>query len=223
MTDIAAATAGVELDPDVRVLHASALEVRREGRAVLADTSLTLRTGEVVVAVGEPGHGHTALALALAGRLPLTAGHVDLDGAVAKDLRHLVALVDVPGVSAPDASASLRHVIAEEMAFAGQRAGRRSVRTWLADQSIEDLADHRIEDVPSGVRTRVLAGLAACRPGVLFLVLVLPERHGGMPETWMSTARALAGVGFGVLVTASPTAAAQVHPDLLQWIGEELR
>jgi len=107
------------------------------------------------------------------------------------------------------------------MAMAGLRASRRAVRKWLQGQGIADLAEHRIDEIPAAVRTRVLAGLAACRDGVRFLVLVLPERLGGQPSSWMSTATALADIGFGVLVTASPTAAAHVDESLLEWIGSE--
>jgi ABC-type uncharacterized transport system ATPase component len=214
----------VELDlaSELHVLRASGIEVLGNGRPLLEPTTLSVRTGEVVVAVGEPGHGHTALDLALAGRLHVDHGTVSLDDAEAlKPLQRMVALVDVPGVSAPDDAVPLRTIVGEEMSMARLRAGRGAVHKWLQGQGIVDLADHRIDEVPAAVRTRVLAGLAACRDGVRFLVLVLPERLGALPDAWMSTASVLAAIGFGVLVTASPTAAAHVDEALLEWIGGE--
>jgi ABC-type hemin transport system ATPase subunit len=212
----------LDLAAELHVLRASGIEVRGNGRPLLEPTTLSVRTGEIAVVVGEPGHGHTALALALAGRLQVDHGTVSLNAAEeAKTLQRMVALVDVPGVSEPDDAVTLRTIVGEEMAMARLRAGRGAVRKWLHGQGIEELADCRIDEIPAAVRTRVLAGLAACREGVRFLVLVLPERLGGVPSEWMGTARVLADIGFGVLVTASPTAAAHVDESLLQWIGSE--
>jgi ABC-type cobalamin/Fe3+-siderophores transport system ATPase subunit len=212
----------LDLGADLHVLRANNVEVHGHAHPLLEATTLFVRTGDVVVAVGEPGHGHTALALALAGRLHVDHGRVSLDDHTdAKALQRMVALVDVPGVSEPDDEVPLRTIVGEEMAMARLRAGRGAVRKWLQGQGIEELADHRIDEIPAGVRTRVLAGLAACREGVRFLVLVLPERLGGVPASWMSTATVLAELGFGVLVTASPTAAAHVDESLLEWIGGE--
>ncbi|HSV41415.1 MAG TPA: ATP-binding cassette domain-containing protein [Nocardioidaceae bacterium] len=217
--------AAVELDleTDVHVLRAANVGVLGHGRPLLEPTTLSVRTGEVVVVVGEPGHGHTALALVLGGRLRADAGTVLLDDQEndAKALQRMVALVDVPGVSEPDDAVPLATIVGEEMSMAGLRASRGSVHRWLEGQGIADLADDRIDEIPAAIRTRVLAGLAACREGVRFLVLVLPERVGGLPAAWMSTAGALASLGFGVLVTASPTAAAHVDESLLEWIGSE--
>ena len=45
--------------------------------------------------------------------------------------------------------------------------------------------------------------LAALRPRVDFMVLALPERHGGLPGAWLGPVRELVAADFGVLVTAS--------------------
>jgi ABC-type hemin transport system ATPase subunit len=214
----------VELDltTDVQVLRATNLGVHTASRYVLAPTSLVMGTGEVLVVVGEPGQGHTALALALAGRLRPDHGTVVVDDVEdSRSLRRLVALVDVPGVSAPDGRLPLAAVVADELSMAGLRSGGRAVRRWLRTQGLDDLAEVPVDEVAPADRTRVLAGLAACRPGVRFLVLVLPERLGGPPAAWLGAAEALAGIGFGVLVTVSPTAAAYVDESLLAWIGSE--
>ncbi len=175
---------------------------------LLPRTSLALAPGELRAAVGDPGHGHTALALALAGRLRLDSGTVRLGARRdAATLQGAVALVDVPGVSEPDAGVPLSTTVGEELAMGRHRAGRSAVRGWLADRDLGHLARRRMEDVPVPDRTRVLAELAAQRPAVRFLVLTLPERHGGHPGDWLPCLAALAVEGYGVLVTASHTTA----------------
>lgn len=84
---------------------------------LLEPTSVELVAGEVVVAVGRPGHGNVALALALAGRLRLTGGTVALgEDPEPGALQAAVVLVDVPGVTEPDDSVPFRVVVAEELA-----------------------------------------------------------------------------------------------------------
>nr|WP_284289005.1 hypothetical protein [Angustibacter aerolatus] len=53
------------------------LTVRGAHGPMLQPTSLTATTGEVTLVAGQPGHGHTALALALAGRLVPAGGSVE--------------------------------------------------------------------------------------------------------------------------------------------------
>lgn len=56
------------------------LSVRRGGRPVLYDVSLTLHPGECLSLIGPNGSGKTTLMLALLGLLPPAAGRVELDG-----------------------------------------------------------------------------------------------------------------------------------------------
>ena len=94
-------------------------DVQVEGRRapLLETTSLTLSSGECVLLAGEPGHGHTALALVATGRLAPFSGTVALvedDGTttttVPADLRRVTAVVDVPGISEPDEALSVGDV-----------------------------------------------------------------------------------------------------------------
>lgn len=186
-------------------LEADGLLVQGAHVVMLRPTSLTLDAGQVRAVVGEPGHGHTALALALAGRLPYDAGAVTLDGdPTAGRRRAAVALVDVPGVSEPDGPIPLATVIHEELAFARQHRPRRVIRSWVGDLD----PSTRFEDVPPPHRVALLLQLAALRPGVRFLVLTLPERYGAEPIHWEPVAREIAASGPGVLVTVGPTTAA---------------
>jgi len=169
---------------------------------MLPPTDVELRTGEVRALVGEPGHGHTALALILAGRLRPDAGDVALDRSVLDRTRQAaVALVDVPGVSEPDELVPFGTVLGEELAMAGQPARRRAVRAWASDVA----PGRRTEDIPAARRTELLLRAAALRSGVRFLVLTLPDRWGVTPAEWGPVTDELARHGYGVLVTVGET------------------
>ena len=195
----------------VRTLEARGVAVRNRQRTLLEPTSLTVRSGQVSVAYGDPGHGHTALALVLAGRLKPDRGSVTIGGIAAPKARQgTVALVDVPGVSEPDPRNNLRTVVGEELAMPGFPANRAKVKSWLREQGYADFGKERMEDLPGAVRIAVLARLAALRDDVAFAVMTLPELHGGLPEWWLDTARVLTDENIGVLVTTSTSVAANL-------------
>ena len=198
--------------PPERVLTATAVAVPGRRRHVLAPTSVELRTGHLVVVVGDPGHGHTVLALALAGRYSGAEGRVTLDGTErAAALQESVALVDVPGVSEPAGEVPVTTIAGEELSMAGRPARRKAVRAWLTANRLAEHVDARIEDLPPAVRVSALCRLAALRPGVDFIVMVLPERNGDLPDSWLAPARELVAADFGVLVTASSGTAAHLR------------
>ncbi|CAM3714171.1 hypothetical protein [Isoptericola cucumis] len=192
--------------------------VRVDGRRepMLEATDLDWSTGECLLVAGEPGHGHTALALVATGRLAPAAGDVRLDGVDASPsaLRTVSAVVDVPGISEPDDALTLADVVAEGLALAGRRSLPRDVARWLADHELTDERGMRVDQLPGVVRTAVLAALAAENPDVRFVVLTLPDRHGGEPAGWWETARTLAAAGLGVLVQCTRSSARDLGVDL---------
>ena len=193
------------------VLVATGVRVDARPLPLLEPTSLTVRSGERLLVAGEPGHGHTALALALGGRLRVDAGAVELDGRRSgRLLRRSVALVDVPGVSEPDSVLPLASVVAEELAMAGLPTRHGAVGGFLAARGMEHLASFPLEAVPPAARVRVLAEIAAQRPGVLALVLTVPDRFGGDPRGWWGLAAELAAVGYAVVVTCTDASALEV-------------
>lgn len=195
----------------VRTLEARGVAVRNRQRTLLEPTSLTVKSGQVSVVYGDPGYGHTALALVLAGRLKPDRGSVTIGGIAAPKARQgTVALVDVPGVSEPHPRNKLRTVVGEELAMAGFPANRAKVRSWLREQGYADFGKERMEDLPGAVRIAVLARLAALRDDVAFAVMTMPELHGGLPEWWLDTARVLTDENIGVLVTTSTGVAANL-------------
>lgn len=205
-------------------LVAEGVAVGSGPRALLRPTSLSVRSGAITAAAGDPGHGHTALALALAGRLPLTAGRVVPGDA--RERQRLVGLVDVPGVSEPDDVLPVRTVIGEDLAMARASASRSAVRSAAADLGVRAALDERFDHLGPAERSRLLLALTARRRGVQFLVLCLPERYGALVPDWLPAAQTHAAEGFGVLVTVGRQTARTLsdsHPEIaVAAIGSEM-
>ncbi|TFH69620.1 hypothetical protein [Cellulomonas sp. HD19AZ1] len=182
--------------------------------------ALSLATGECVLVAGEPGQGHTALALVATGRLAPFTGVVELtraDGTTTSDpavLRGLSAVVDLPGVTEPDDTLTTSTVVGEELALAGAAARPSRVRRWLEAHELTSYRDVRMDDLPGPVRTALLTSLAIERRGVRFLVVSLPDRHGGEPAAWWAVAQACAARGYGVLVQCSRSSARELGAEL---------
>ncbi|WP_243727378.1 ATP-binding cassette domain-containing protein [Actinocrispum wychmicini] len=175
---------------------------------LLRPTSLRVRGGELALVTGEPGAGHTSLALAMGGRIRPSHGAVTLDGrGDDAALRKHVALVDSPEVNEPEDGLQLRDAVAEELMHAGVRASRKRAEQWLMSQGAGGYARERVENVPADVRTRLLIELAAGRPEVWALMIDLPDRHTSNHTTWWPVARRQAERGLAVVVLCEPPAA----------------
>ena len=164
-------------------------------------TSFVAPPSRVTPVAGDPGYGQVALALALAGRMPLAGGHVTLGGSEDPAvLRRHVAVVDVPGVSAPEDGLAVHHVLAEELAFAGRPSGRRAVEAFLTAHGIGAAAAEPFEALAPEDRVRVLAHAAAERTATRVLVVTNPDRRGGDARTWWPVLEDLAAEGITVVV-----------------------
>jgi ABC-type hemin transport system ATPase subunit len=173
---------------------------------LLRPTSLLIRPGELILVAGEPGSGHTALALALGGQLRPDTGVVLADGRADRSaLRARVAVIDAPQVTEPDDGVPLAAVVAEELALAGAPANRRAVHHWLAEQNAAEHAAARFLHVPADVRTRLLTELAAARPGIEVLILDCPDRHIDDPHSWWELARRKVTARRAVVVLCTNT------------------
>ena len=194
---------------------------------MLEPTSLTISSGECVLLAGEPGHGHTALALVATGRLAPFTGTVTLtddDGTTttsAAALRRVTAVVDVPGISEPDDELSVGDVVAEELSLAGQRSLPGYATRWLDAHDLLARRGDRVDELHGGLRTALLSSLASERQDVRFLVLTLPDRHRDEPSSWWSVARSLASLGYGVLVQCTRSSARDLGADLAPARGED--
>ncbi|WP_166850761.1 hypothetical protein [Isoptericola sp. BMS4] len=195
------------------------MSVQGRREPALEPMDLDLSTGECVLVAAEPGHGHTALALVATGRLRPFAGTVELvEGHRAtrssRALRAVTAVVDVPGVNEPEEALTVADVVAEGLALARRRSLPPDVSRWLADQDLADERRRRVDQLPGVLRTSLLAELAAADRDVRFVVLTVPDRHGGDPWGWWSVAETLAATGYGVLVQCTRSSARDLGVDL---------
>jgi energy-coupling factor transporter ATP-binding protein EcfA2 len=189
-------------------LQADRVAVSGAHAPLLLATSVTAHIGEVTLVAGDPGYGQVALALALGGRLVPSSGDIRLEGLDDPGLlRSRVALVDVPNVTEPEEGLTVRAVIAEELAFSGQRARGCDVSAFLTAQDGSRHGGLRWEQLPAAERTAWLADLAARREAVDFLVLASPDRFGGDPGRWWEVAKVLAERGKGVIVECTHASA----------------
>jgi hypothetical protein len=160
----------------------------------------------------------------VSGRLVPDAGDVLVDGMPdPARLRARSAVVDVPGVTEPDEALTVAGTAAETLALAGRHAGPRAVARWLAANDLDHVRTARTDQLDALTRTSLLTALAVQDPDVRFLVLTLPDRHGGAPEEWWALAGAYAARGYGVLVQCT-AASAQIlrAADLLDDASEIL-
>lgn len=192
-------------DASVGMLEARGIQGPGQGGPgrldLLPATSLRVRSGQVLVAVADPGPVHMLLGLALAGRLGDMAGRVTLDGSEDRaQLQRSVLLVDAPGVNEPDAGVPVHTVVGEELAMAGEPTGRAAVRRRVEPWGIDP--DAAIDHLAASQRIGLMVSLAMLRRP-RFLVVPLPGRHGGLPQDWFGSIDACAADGVGVVVTAS--------------------
>lgn len=184
-------------------VSADRVSVRAAHGPLLEPTSLRVDCGQLALVCGDSGH--TAFALALAGRLRPSSGTVRMTGAAS--LPKQAAIVDSPGVSEPDDALSLRAVVAEELTNAGAPAGRQAVTAWLSHHGAAEHAKCRMDALPATLRIGILLRLAAARPGVRLLILDRPDRHIAEPGAWWPRARRLAERRAVVVLCAPNTAA----------------
>ncbi|MDI6097596.1 ABC transporter ATP-binding protein [Actinoplanes sp. NEAU-A12] len=94
------------------VLTATGAGVRHRRRWLVRDLDLRIEAGETVAVVGPPGSGRTTALLALARRLRLTTGRIDLSGTA--------ALAHVPDVEEPEPVFTVLEHVRERLALLGR-------------------------------------------------------------------------------------------------------
>lgn len=119
--------------------------------------------------------------------------------------------MDTPGVAEPFPVMTLKQIVREELAFAGQRPNREHVDTVLDELGLRDYVDTAVQRVPTAVRVRLLVELALLRDGVTGIVITSPERHGGAVEDWFQVVRDVARRGVTVVLVTSKAAATTVE------------
>lgn len=186
--------------------------IGEEPGAALPVVSAVAAPGRPGVVAVETEQAPVLASLVAGGRMRPETGRVLLDGHDdAAAVRRTFALVDTPGVAEPFPVMTVKRVVREELAFAGQRPSREHVDTVLDELGLREHADTPVQRVPTDVRVRLLAELALLRDGVTGLVITSPERHGGAVEGWFAVVRDVARRGVTVLLVTSKAAAATVE------------
>ncbi|WP_051825401.1 ABC transporter ATP-binding protein [Kitasatospora aureofaciens] len=165
----AAATAGAALDARLRVDRA----------AFALDLSLAAAPGEVVALLGPNGAGKSTALRALAGLLPLTGGHLRLDGRVLEDpARRLhtpaeqrpVGVVFQDYLLFPHLSALDNVAFGPRCQGRPRREARAEAAAWLERMGLAEYASVRPGRLSGGQAQRVaLARALAVRPRLLLL------------------------------------------------------
>ncbi|MCT9621194.1 hypothetical protein [Curtobacterium sp. C2H10] len=183
-----------------------------EPGAALPVVSAVAAPGRPGVVAVETEQAPVLASLVAGGRMRPETGRVLLDGHDdAAAVRRTFALVDTPGIAEPFPVMSLKRIVREELAFAGQRPTLEHVDTVLEELGLRDYADTHVQRVPTDVRVRLLVELALLRDGVTGLVITSPERHGGAVEGWFAVVRDVARRGVTVVLVTSKAAAATVE------------
>ncbi|ELY2746261.1 taurine ABC transporter ATP-binding subunit [Cronobacter sakazakii] len=153
------------------MLQVSHLHARFDGKPALADISLTLNDGELLVVLGPSGCGKTTLLNLIAGFLPVETGSITLDG-------H--AVITGPGA---DRGVVFQHEgllpwrsVLDNVAFGLQLQGvgreerRALARQMLAKVGLEGAENRFIWQLSGGQRQRVgIARALAADPQLLLL------------------------------------------------------
>ncbi|MCH0559066.1 ABC transporter ATP-binding protein [Streptomyces sp. MUM 16J] len=144
-----------------------------ERDAFQLDVSLTAAPGDVVALLGPNGAGKTTALRALAGLVPLSEGHLRLDGT---SLEHVppesrpVGVVFQDYLLFPHLSALDNVAFGPRCRGAGKTAARAQAAAWLERMGLADHADTKPRHLSGGQAQRVAVARAlATRPRLLLL------------------------------------------------------
>jgi ABC-type multidrug transport system ATPase subunit len=172
------------------VLVATGVGVRHRRRWIVRDLDVRVEPGEVVAVVGPPGSGRTTALLALAGRLRLAAGKIEISGTA--------ALGHVPDVTQPEPVFTVAEHVRERLALLGRpRSEAAGVRLYGLNPALKGWELSPYQRQVLGV---VLAELTG--PQVIALDGVDEGLDAGERDALWAVLGGLAGAGIAVLVTA---------------------
>jgi len=162
------------------VLRARGLGLTVGDRPVFADVDLDALPASVTAVVGLAGTGRSSLLLALTGRMPVTAGTLEVGGTSdAKRIRALTAVARISGFIELEDRLTVAEAITERSLLDGVKAptGQQAVRA-AADLLGLSLDDGRlVEDLSARDRTLLSVAVACARPADL---IVLDDLDAGL-------------------------------------------
>ncbi len=193
----------------IRRLSAEAVSVTVRKKRILAPTSVSLESGELVVVIGESGSGKSTLLKSMAGVTVPTDGFVTVDGESVR------AVISEFGYLPQDEIVNVRLTVREALRYAarlrlpddtdGEEVDA-SIDGVLAQLALNEHANTLIGSLSGGQRQR--AGLAPellNQPSFLFLDEPTTGLDPGLETRMMRLLRELADGGLGVLVVTHAT------------------
>lgn len=142
-------------------LKVRGLTVLRGGRPILSDLSFDVPAGAWCGLIGVNGAGKTTLLKALAGRLPVEAGAVTLEGADVVDPRDRARRISLTTDTErlPDAPRALRLIAEVARAHGTEPRPAHLAGLWSA-LALDEISEQPIGVMSAGQRQRVSANLA---------------------------------------------------------------
>jgi len=210
------------MEPLATVVVANELGARTRRGWIYRDVTCTVREGEVGAITGPAGSGRTSLLLAIAGRMPFTAGTLTVCGERLPDgagsVRRRVAVARVGGVAEPEPE--LR--VGDHLIERGRREHDRDARFDKICGRLGLAVDREalVGALPAGQVTLLCMALALLdEPDVV----LLDDLDLGLPgaeqtELWQRM-RALTEEGVTVLATTTDPAPAQGWADAVVDLG----
>ncbi|MGA0234471.1 MAG: LPS export ABC transporter ATP-binding protein [Alphaproteobacteria bacterium] len=188
-------------------LRVQSLSVKRGGRGIVEDISLSVTPGEIVGLIGPNGAGKSTAFHALVGLIPSTAKSLTLDGVdisrIAMFQRARRGLGYLPQEPTGFHGMTVKNNLTAVMEIAVKRSERADLLArLLSDFDLEKLADQRAETLSGGERRRLeLARTMASRPKVV----LLDEPFAGVDpiaiEGLQATIQKIRDLNVGILIT----------------------
>lgn len=169
------------------MLVADSISFQGRHNELVPPTSLSVAPGEMLLIVGEPQIGRTAMALMLSGRMKPRTGTVTWNGHSSMNkLRKASAVVDSPNINEPEAHLKIRDIVSEDLSLIPSPIWRRpNPKKWMEEHGFSDIA-HEWTDAVEPVRmTEMLTQLAAENRQTKLLVVDSPDRHQEDDEGWL--------------------------------------
>jgi len=220
-------SAGKPTDAGVAIV-ATGVGVVIDGRAIVSDVAIEIRSGEVLALVGPNGAGKSTLLGVLSGDVRPTHGSVLIAGRDIRSLRHL-ELARLRSVLTQENQVSFPFTVNEVvemgrspwMKTAERENDAAAIEAAIRATDIAHLGERRYTSLSGGEKARVsLARVLAQAAGTVFLdepTAALDLRH---QEDVMRTARALAAEGRAVVVVVHDLSLAGAYADRVALIAD---
>lgn len=153
-----------------------------EGRhgPLISQLDFAAPDGELSMLAAPTPMARTAVSLVASGRMRPDHGAVFFDGhPETKTIRASSALVDSPGITAPEHHLRVKDLVAESLGLHPRTRGRQrlSPGSWIRAHEIEDLDTTPVDALAAQVRIWLLTELAFSNSQVRLAVLDSPDRH----------------------------------------------